>query len=260
VGPRIAGLLGGLDLGLARSPEDRERLAGLGARRIENPGDLKAAAPPLAADTAELTSLERALAGRPRWLAASTHPGEDRLAGETHRALAARLPGLLTLLAPRHPNRAPQIRQTLEDLGLTVAQRSRGEPIAAETDVYLADTIGELGLWYRLAEIVFVGGSLVPHGGQNLLEPAKLDCAILSGPHTANFARLAAEMAAAGALRQLDGAEALTAAVFELHEHPTQRQAMIEAARRYADGQAGSLERIMAALAPLLRRCAGDGT
>ena len=260
VRPLIAALLGCFELVLARSLEDRERLAGLGARRVESPGDLKAAAPPLAADTAELTQLGQVLAGRPRWLAASTHPGEDRLAGETHRTLAARLPGLLTLLVPRHPNRAPQIRHTLEGLGLTVAQRSRGEPITPETDVYLADTIGELGLWYRLAEIVFVGGSLVPHGGQNLLEPAKLGCAVLSGPHTANFARLAAEMAAAGALRQLDGADALTTAVSELHDHPAQRQAMVEAARRYADGQAGSLERTMTTLAPLLRRCAGDRT
>lgn len=180
--------------------------------------------------------------------------------GATHRALKPRMPGLVTLLVPRHPNRGAAIRRDLETLGLAVAQRSRDEPITAETDVYLADTIGELGLWYRLAETVFVGGSLVPHGGQNLLEPAKLDCAILSGPHTDNFVRLAAEMAAAGALRQLDGAAALTAAVAELHDQPAARRAMIEAARRYADGQAGALERTMAALTPLLRRCAGDGT
>lgn len=256
--PLIAGLLGCFELVLARSPEDHERLAALGARRVERPGDLKAAAPPLGADPAELARLEQALAGRPRWLAASTHPGEDRAAGETHRALAARLPGLLTLLAPRHPERGGEIRRTLEGLGLTVAQRSRGEAVVPETDVYLADTIGELGLWYRLAEIVFVGGSLVPHGGQNLLEPAKLDCAILSGPHTANFARLAAEMAAVGALRQLDGAAALTAAVAELHDQPAARRAMIAAAQRYAAAQAGALERSMAALAPLLAEVAGS--
>src|SRR3546814_907857 len=118
-------------------------------------------------------------------LAASTHPGEEKIVGETQRALKARLPGLITLLAPRHPHRAGQIRRELEALGLVVAQRSRGEPIDPATDVYLADSIGELGLWYRLAEVVFVGGSLVAHGGQNLLEPAKLDCAILAGPHPA---------------------------------------------------------------------------
>ena len=98
----------------------------------------------------------------------------------------------------------------------------------------------------------------MPHGGQNLLEPAKLDCAILSGPHTENFARLAAEMVAAGALRRVDGAAALTAAVAELYEQPAPRQAMIAAAQRYAAAQAGALERTMAALAPLLAEAAGS--
>ena len=253
VRPLIAGLLGCFRLVLARTPEDGERLSNLGAAAVMTPGDLKAAAPPLTADAAELSTLRQTLDGRPRWLAASTHPGEDRIAGETHLALGERLPGLLTLLAPRHPGRAAAIRAELDSLGLTVAQRSLGEPITAQTDVYLADSIGELGLWYRLAEVVFVGGSLVPHGGQNLLEPAKLDCAILTGPHTANFARLAAEMSAAGALRQIESAAALTAAVAELHEHPTMRQAMITAAKGYATGQAGSLERTMEGLAPLLK-------
>src|SRR3546814_3324200 len=100
--------------------------------------------------------LQAALGDRPRWLAASTHPGEEKIVGETQRALKARLPGLITLLAPRHPHRAGQIRRELEALGLVVAQRSRGEPIDPATDVYLADSIGELGLWYRLAEVVFV--------------------------------------------------------------------------------------------------------
>ncbi|HEY9536565.1 MAG TPA: 3-deoxy-D-manno-octulosonic acid transferase, partial [Kiloniellaceae bacterium] len=194
---------------------------------------------------------------RPRWLAASTHPGEEKIVGETQRALKARLPGLITLLAPRHPHRAGQIRRELEALGLVVAQRSRGEPIDPATDVYLADSIGELGLWYRLAEVVFVGGSLVAHGGQNLLEPAKLDCAILAGPHTANFARLVAEMTAAGALREVGGPAALTATVAELLAQPGERQAMAVAARDYATAQAGVLDRVMAALAPLLREADG---
>lgn len=255
--PVIAELLAGFSLVLARSPEDQEHLAALGAGAVTCPGNLKAAAAPLGADPAELARLETALGGRPRWLAASTHPGEDRTAGEIHRALRDRLPKLLTLLAPRHPNRAEEIRHELETLGLNVAQRSLGEPIEPAIDVYLADSIGEMGLWYRLAEVVFVGGSLVPHGGQNLLEPAKLDCAILSGPHTANFARMAAEMAAAGALRQVDSATALTAAVSELQDNTARRREMIAAARAYADTQAGVLDRAMETLAPLLRELAG---
>lgn len=254
--PLAAELLSNFSLVMARSPEDHEHLVALGAGEVLSPGDLKAAAPPLAADSAELARLSAALEGRPRWLAASTHPGEDLTAGETHRALRNRLPKLLTLLAPRHPNRAEDIRHELETLGLNVAQRSLGEPIEPGIDVYLADSIGEMGLWYRLAEVVFVGGSLVPKGGQNVLEPAKLDCAIICGPHTANFARMAAEMVAAGALRQVDSAAALTAAVAELHEDSAARKAMIAAASDYASGQAGVLDRIMAALDPLLHQAA----
>jgi len=255
--PIIEELLGCFALITARSPEDRDRLLGLGAHPVLSLGDLKAAAPPLTADTAALTRLQGQLEGRPRWLAASTHPGEERIAGETQRALRGRLPGLVTLLAPRHPHRAGSIRRELEGLGLTVAQRSRGEAIAPATDVYLADSIGELGLWYRLAEVVFVGGSLVAHGGQNLLEPAKLGCAIVAGPHTANFARLAAEMTDAGALRQVGGPAALTAAVADLLAQPAEREAMAAAARDYAAAQAGVLDRIMAALKPLLQEASG---
>ena len=255
--PIIEELLGCFALITARSPEDRDRLLGLGAHPVLSLGDLKAAAPPLMADAAALAHLQAQLEGRPRWLAASTHPGEERIAGETQRALRGRLPGLVTLLAPRHPHRAGSIRRELEGLGLTVAQRSRGEAIAPATDVYLADSIGELGLWYRLAEVVFVGGSLVAHGGQNLLEPAKLGCAIVAGPHTANFARLAAELTDAGALRQVGGPAALTAAVADLLAQPAERGAMAAAARDYAAAQAGVLDRIMAALKPLLQEASG---
>ncbi|MGF1631572.1 MAG: 3-deoxy-D-manno-octulosonic acid transferase [Kiloniellaceae bacterium] len=255
--PLIAELLGCFSLITARAPEDRDRLMALGAGQVASPGDLKAAAPPLTADAAELGRLQEAVKGRALWLAASTHAGEERLVGETQRTLAARIPGLLTLLAPRHPSRAGNIRRELEALGLKVACRSQGEPIVADTDVYLADTIGELGLWLRLAEIVFVGGSLVAHGGQNLLEPAKLGCAILAGPHTANFARLAAEMTAAGALREVGGPAALTAAVADLQAQPAQRQALAAAAHRYAEAQAGVLDRVMTVLTPLLQENSG---
>jgi 3-deoxy-D-manno-octulosonic-acid transferase len=220
---------------------------------VARPGDLTAAAPPLSGDPDTLAALEAALAGRPRWLAASPPRGEERSIGETHRALRTRHPGLLTLLAPRHPGRAVAIRRELEGLGLTVAQRSRSETIEPATDVYLADTIGELGLWYRLAEVVFVGGSLVPHGGQNLLEPAKLDCAILAGPHTVNFARLVAEMSDCAALRHVGGPADLTAAVDDLLGDPQQCRSLANAAARYATSEAGVLDRTMELLEPLLR-------
>ncbi len=251
--PLIVDLLGCFSVIAARTSEDRDRLLGLGAAAVENPGDLKAAAPPLRADPAKLAEMQDAIADRPRWLAASTHRGEERAIGETHRALKSRHPGLLTLLAPRHPGRGAEVRRELEGLGLSVAQRSRAEAVTPATDVYLADTIGELGLWYRLAEVVFIGGSLVPHGGQNLLEPAKLDCAILTGPHTANFARLAAEMSDCDALRHVGGPADLTAAVDDLLGDPPQCRSLAAAAAGYAEGQAGVLDRTMELLEPLLR-------
>jgi 3-deoxy-D-manno-octulosonic-acid transferase len=257
--PLIVELLGCFSLIAARTAEDHDRLLGLGASAVASPGDLKAAAPPLRADPARLAEMQAGIAGRPCWLAASTHRGEERAIGETHRALKARHPGLLTLLAPRHPARAAEIRRELEGLGLTVAQRSQNRAIGPATDVYLADTIGELGLWYRLAEVVFVGGSLVPHGGQNLLEPAKLDCAILAGPHTANFARLAAEMSGCGALRSVGGPADLTVVVDDLLGDAAQRRALAGAAARYAAGEAGVLDQTMALLEPLLRKAISPG-
>src|SRR5690606_8141479 len=149
-------------------------------------------------DALELDRMRGMIGDRPVWAAISTHAGEEDAIAEAHRLLATRHTGLLTIVAPRHPARGAGIAQDLVSAGHSVARRAAGEPIGAETDIYVADTVGELGLFYRLAPIAFIGGSLVPHGGQNLLEAAKLNCAILQGPHTANFAAIVAEMQAAG--------------------------------------------------------------
>ena len=254
--PLARHLLGLFSLVLAQTREDQEHLGALGADQPKCLGNLKFAAPPLSADPRELTALEGSLGARPRWLAASTHPGEEDLIARVHRRLAPNHPGLLTLLAPRHPDRGADLAATLRAQGHRVARRAEAEPITPETGIYLADTIGELGLWYRLAEIVFVGGSLVPKGGQNLLEPAKLDCAILCGPHSTNFRRLGEEMSHSGALRRVTDAVDLADAVQGLLSDPSARRAMAAAARTYAAAQAGVLTRIVAALAPLLDRAA----
>jgi 3-deoxy-D-manno-octulosonic-acid transferase len=169
-----------------RSEEDAERLRRLGATNLAPPADLKFAAAPLPVDAAELVRLKKMLKGRPLWLAASTHPGEEAVAFAVHRALAEHHPDLLTIVAPRHPERGAAI--AAEAAPLTACRRSQGEtPPGA--GIWIADTLGEMGLWYRLARIVFVGRSLLPPGGgQNPLEPARLGCAIATGPHTANFA------------------------------------------------------------------------
>lgn len=245
-------LLRHFSLCLAQSEETAERLHRLGAPSVRHLGDLKAAAPPLPADAGALASL-RALCGtRPLWLAASTHPGEEEIAAAVHRRLAAHVPGLLSLIVPRHPERSEAIAALLARQGLRVARRSQSAPLASETEIYLADTIGELGLFYRLVDLVFVGGSLVPRGGHNPLEPARLDCDILHGPSTENFRHVYVALDAAGAARAVQDAAALADQVGHLLTDSAARAAMAAAAAREAAAGIMVIERVLEALRPYL--------
>lgn len=245
-------LLRHFSLCLAQSEETAERLRRLGAPMVRHLGNLKAAAPPLPADAGELASL-RALCGtRPRWLAASTHPGEEEIAAAVHRRVASRLPALLTLIVPRHPKRGEAIATLLARQGLRVARRSQGAPLAPETEIYLADTIGELGLFYRLVDLTFLGGSLMPRGGHNPLEPARLDCAILHGPSTENFRHVYADLGAAGAARPVQDRAGLADQVAHLLTDPAAGAAMATAALRHAAAGTAVLDRVLDALRPHL--------
>jgi 3-deoxy-D-manno-octulosonic-acid transferase len=210
-------LLRRFDRILAQDDLAAEHFARLGAApgRIEVTGSLKEGAAPLGHDEAERVRVARALAGRPVWLAASTHPGEEEVVLAAHARARRALPMLALILAPRHPVRGDGLAEMLRARGLVVAQRSRGEPVTPDTDVYLADTLGEMGLWYRVAAVSFVGGSLVEVGGHNPFEPALLGSAILHGPHVRNFAdgygRLGAAQAAALVRDESELASALTA-------------------------------------------------
>ena len=211
-------ILSGFDRVQARSDQDAERLRLLGARGVESPGDLKFAAPPLPVDQAELGHLSAALADRPVWLAASTHPGEEGLIAAAHRQVTATHPGLLTIIVPRHPDRGPALA-----MELCASRRAAGEGPPRE-GIWLADTMGELGLWYRLASIAFVGRSLVaPGGGQNPLEPARLGCAIAVGPYTGNFNDHVALLRDAGALEEVADAAALAGFVSAMLDDPARR-------------------------------------
>ena len=226
-------LLGGFALVLARSAEDAARLAALGAARVEAPGDLKFAAPPLPADPDELARLDAILGARPRWLAASLHAGEDEAALAAHAALAGRFPGLVTLIVPRHPERGAAIAALAANAGLAVTRRAEGA--APPTGgIHVADTLGELGLFYRLAGLAFIGGSLVPRGGQNPLEGARLGCALAIGPRVENFTEAVATLEAAGAIARLADAAALPAWLAPLLDDPPRRAALGEAARAVA--------------------------
>lgn len=251
----IRGLLGAFDLVLAQDETQAARLNRLGARAAITVGDLKSSATPLPADPTELARLTQAIGHRPVWLAAQTHDGEETIVAETHRLLAAARPDLLTLLAPRHPNRAPAIAALLAERGLTVARRSMAETIEPGTGVYLADTLGEMGLFYRLGGIVLVAGSLLPPGtlgGHNPIEPALLGAAILHGPDMVNCAANAAALDEADAAIPVEDAAGLAAAVATLLDDPARRRAMGRAAEAVAAGQSGVVDRVLVQMEPLV--------
>jgi 3-deoxy-D-manno-octulosonic-acid transferase len=252
--PRSAAeILGGFALVLARSEGDRARLAALGAAAAQCWGDLKAAAAPLPADAAALERLRALLGDRPVFLAASTHPGEEALVLAAHARLAADWPRLLTVLVPRHPDRGVAVAELAARQQLAVARRAGGGAPGADVAVYVADTLGELGLFYRLATLAVVGGSLMPRGGQNPLEAARLGCPILLGPHTTNFEEPVARLLAAGAARLVaPQAVALAEAVAGMLSDAGARQAMAIAAASIAAGQAGLPGMVAAALLDLL--------
>lgn len=244
-------LLGSFGLCLAQTEAQATRFRQLGARGVGYVGNLKFSAAPLPVEDGVLRGLRARLGTRPRWLAASTHPGEETLAAAVHAILRRKHPGLLTMIVPRHPHRGAAIAAELAARGMAVARRSAGEAPAAGTDVYLADTLGELGLFYRLAGVAFVGGSTAAHGGHNPLEPAQLDCAVLHGPDMANFETVAAELQAAGAARRIDGDAALADAVTALLTDPDAQARQVAAAAAVAQVNRDAVLRIRAALAPL---------
>lgn len=248
----IRKLLAGFTLCLGQTEGDAERLRRLGAPHALCLGNLKLATPPLPADPQALDALHIAIGDRPVWLAASTHAGEEAIAGMVHRVLAERHPGLLTVIVPRHPNRGAEIAGALRADGHRAALRSAGEPVMADTAIYVADTMGELGILYRLCPVVFVGKSLVGEGGQNPLEPARLGCAVLFGPHMENFPDIAGRMLRIGAAAQVADAAGLADAVAALLTDATRRTASGEAARAFASAEAGVLDAILRALSPFL--------
>ncbi len=240
------GVIGSFDRILARSDADAARLTALGGRNVTAFGDLKFAADALPADPAELARLRAALGARPAWLAAATHPGEEDIAAAVHRRLAPRHPGLVTAIAPRHPERGVAIAAALD-----APRRSVGADPAP--GLWIADTLGELGLLYRLIPIVFMGKSLAGRGGQNPLEPARLGCAVAAGPGMDNFAAAAAVLAGCGALTQVGGIDALAGWVDAMLRDPARRAALGEAGRTAIEGSAGLPDEAAKCLLGLLR-------
>ena len=211
-------LLGRFALIMPRSAEDAARLAALGAQGMAQPGDIKLAALPLPHDPAALAALASAIGARRVFLAASTHPGEEAL------ILAKLPPDALTILVPRHAHRGAEIAAIAPG-----PRRSEGA-LPDPGPLYIADTMGELGLFYRLADVAFIGGSLVPHGGQNPLEAARLGCPVVFGPHMGNFRDATAGLLACGGAVQVADAAALAATVADMLSRPGMAGAMMAAA------------------------------
>lgn len=250
----IAYILRRFALALARTPIDAERLDALGAERVVITGDLKLDVPAPPADADTLAKLRQAIGSRALLAAASTHPGEDEQVLYAHRELRTAHPGLLTVVAPRHPERGPQIAELARTLGCSATLRSQGVLPASDTDVYIADTLGELGLLYRIAPLVFIGGSLIRHGGQNPIEAAKLGACVLHGPHVWNFAETYAALDMANGAVPIEDAQGLRSKFADLLASPKRAAEIGRAGKATVDALGGGLDRTLAALEPYLAK------
>lgn len=254
LGPLMHDALGHVSWLAAKSAEDAERFRALGmpAERSEVVGSLKF---DIAVDDATREASERLrarLGRRPVWVAGSTHPGEDEALLVAHARLRAHRPEALLVLVPRHPRRFEAVAELCARAGLSVARRSRGEWPGDETAVYLGDTMGELLALYGAADLAFVGGSLVPIGGHNLLEPAALGVPVLTGPELANFLDVAETLREAEALVEVADGEALSDTLGRLFDDPSERRRLAEAGRGVVAANRGALERTLAGLEALL--------
>jgi 3-deoxy-D-manno-octulosonic-acid transferase len=241
---------------LAQSQGDGERLAQLGAPRVSIAGNLKFDVPAPPADADTLAILDGLTTGRPVWIAASTHPGEDEQVIAAHLGLKAHLPKLLTIIAPRHPQRGADIDALAQANGIATAQRSQGGMPERDVELYIADTVNELGLFYRLSQVAFIGGSLTPVGGHNPIEPAKLGCALLHGPYVHNATDVFAAFDRGGGAREVADTQALAGAVHRWLSDPAAARQAARAAAQTSHQLGGALNRTMQTIEPLLMRVA----
>ena len=246
----ISALLGGIDLCLAQSRDDAARLMMLGAPRVQVAGNLKFDVPAPPVNAAKLADLAAMIGPRPVWVAASTHAGEEEIALSVHRHLLKRFPSLLTIIVPRHAPRGADIAELATANGLATGLRSRGEQPGSFTGVYIADTMGELGLFYRVASIVFLGKSMVAQGGQNPIEPAKLGAAILHGPHVANFAEVYRTLDQARGAIEVGDADTLARTLAVLLSDTALLRKTARAAAEAVDDLGGATNNTLSALEP----------
>lgn len=245
-------LLGVFSLIHCQDRRTEANLRQLGLAHATAGRNLKSLSAPLPVDEAGLRAMEDALDGRPVWLASSTHAGEDEIVLQAHRSLLKDHPELVLVLVPRHPERAEAIAELARASGLRAARRAVGEMPQADTQLYLADTLGETGLWYALCPITCLCGSFVPVGGHNPYEPAQAGSALVHGPLYANFADTYAELREAGASAEVDGPETLAAVVAHWLGDPQALAQARQAIHDFSKGQEDALDALALDLSALV--------
>ncbi|WP_187428702.1 3-deoxy-D-manno-octulosonic acid transferase [Roseobacter fucihabitans] len=223
------------------------------ADRVARGSNLKSMSAPLPQNPALLAQIRTAIKARPIWVAASTHKGEETTVLDAHKTLLQTIPDLLLILVPRHPDRSDEVAKLIAKHDLTYALRSDGALPRDDHAVYLADTLGELGNWYALSDVVFLGGSLLPIGGHNPFEVVQSEAAVLSGPHVTNFAETINKMVETGAAEIVADVEALTFSVGHLLQDGAHKAASLRAARAFVQGKSDELTRIAARLIHILK-------
>lgn len=247
-------LLGCFCLCLGQSEQDKNRLQLLGAKRADCVGNLKYAGMALPVDENKLGKLKAAVEKRRVFLLSSTHHNEEEQFCFCFKELQRVVDGVLVIIAPRHPQRGKEIYDMLQSRGFAVKLRSAGEEIDDKTEIYVADTIGEMGLWYRVAEVTFVGGSLIAHGGQNFMEPARDKNAVLVGPYMHNFVEMLARAKVNGAVWQVQSAAEAVAEAEKLFREPEYLEERARKAYAWTVEEAKVLEGICRALKKELKQ------
>lgn len=245
-------LLQTFSLCLAQNGAEAARLQALGARNVRVSANLKYASAPLPADSKKLDDLQKATARRTPLLWASTHPGEEEIALATHEKLKKDFPALLTIIVPRHPARGGEAAALAEKHGMKGSLRSQGALPSSEDNIYIADTLGELGLFFSLTKIAVIGGSFVPVGGHNPIEPAQLGCTIVYGPHMFNFISICDDFESRGAALRVANAEELPEKITALLQNPPDAQKMSAAAKTWVTGKACVADDIFSEITPYM--------
>jgi 3-deoxy-D-manno-octulosonic-acid transferase len=251
-GPVARAIMGHIAICIAQSASDARRFENLGVDHVEIAGNMKFDAPAPGVDEAALAAIRKQIGARPVFVAASTHDGEEEAVLGVHRTLRIDYPDLLTILVPRHPARGDAIAADIEAAGLVLSRRSGGGAIEHETEIFLADSLGEMGLWLRTGTMVFLGASLVRYGGHNPIEPAKIGVPMIHGPHIANFAEIFATLSDARAAIMVQDEAGLAASAAALLADAGERERLAREARACVERQVGALDRTIAALSPYI--------